>query len=498
MADDLAVVIGFVIPKGKTEVTVTQAMALAYDKSKDAGLSTIWIQEQEMLNLKPTKEDVLVLDPFSGAAFNHVTNFPCSVLGPSVLLSCLATNSPVPELPYPVYNTSMKGMIITVSGMEQSEKKRLKQMVERMAGIHSNAFHDGVTHLVTATTRSQKYEVAVEKEIPCMLPKWVDEVWSVSNNELVTAVDPRFSIHRCPALFGVTVSVSQLNRADKDLLRRTVEMNGGVYSGVLEMETTTVLVCTSPDGDKYNHAKKWNIPCVTSQWVFDCIEKGFCLQTNSYRVSKGKSSISMNPLQDQTIEEVNVMNSTTTTNQDETMGRDQVDETINCSIMGMDDRQVVSKTTGDWLAELELSKVKKAGSFLDGCKVFLSGFTEPEQMQLARVLKYSGGVRLTQLVESVTHCVHSVGTSTVVPDTSKMLEQLDLSPHMVSIQWVVESMVLGKPVPEAEYPFPPQLETETETILPPQDTQLQASYQQETAGADQSQFEANLLAEYGM
>ena len=74
-----------------------------------------------------------------------------------------------------------------------------------------------------------------------------------------------------------------------------------------------------------------------------------------------------------------------------------------------DGNEVVCKTTADWLAELELSKVKKAGSFLDGCKVFLSGFSEPEQMQLARVLEYSGGVRLTKLVESVTHCVHSFG-----------------------------------------------------------------------------------------
>ena len=47
----------------------------------------------------------------------------------------------------------------------------------------------------------------------------------------------------------------------------------------------------------------------------------------------------------------------------------------------------------------------KAGSFLDGCKVYLSGFSDPEKVQLTRVLKYSGGVRLTRLVESVTHCV---------------------------------------------------------------------------------------------
>ena len=56
----------------------------------------------------------------------------------------------------------------------------------------------------------------------------------------------------------------------------------------MKMDKTMVLVCTSPAGDKYNHAKKWNIPCVSSQWVFDCIEKGYCLQTDSFRVDRGK------------------------------------------------------------------------------------------------------------------------------------------------------------------------------------------------------------------
>ena len=34
------------------------------------------------------------------------------------------------------------------------------------------------------------------------------------------------------------------------------------------------------------------------------------------------------------------------------------------------------KTTADWLAELELSRVKKAGKFLDGCKIFLSSLRQ--------------------------------------------------------------------------------------------------------------------------
>jgi len=484
------VVIGFVIPQGKTEVTVTQVMSLAFDKSKEAGLSTMWIKEQDVLNVKPNKADVIVLDPFSGPAFNHVSQYSCSVLGPSVLLSSLATNSPVPELPYPVYTSAMKGMIITTSGMDLGEKKKLKQMVERMAGIHSNAFHDGVTHLVAATTRSQKYEVAVEKEIPCMLPRWVEEVWKVSSKEMVTAVDPRFSIDRCPALLGVTVCVSQLNRADKDLLKRTVETYGGVYTGVLNMDMTTVLVCTSPEGDKYNHAKKWNIPCVSSQWIFDSIEKGFCLQTKKYRVDKvekGKSKMSKLPLQ---VQDQNLNVSTSTRAVDETMV--SLDQSVNTIMQG--------KRTKEWLSELELGKVKKAGSFLDGCKVFLSGFSESEEILLARVLKYSGAVRLTQLVESVTHCVHSTDTITLVPDTSRLLQELDLSPHMVSIQWVVKSLEEGKPVAESDYPFPPLSVDSEPALLSPEIERQQPCHVEtvETPPGSHQQFEASLLAEYGL
>ena len=55
---------------------------------------------------------------------------------------------------------------------------------------------------------------------------------------------------------------------------------------------------------------------------------------------------------------------------DQTLATRSVEDTVNST----------AKTTADWLAELELGKVKKAGTFLDGCKIFLSGFTEAEQV----------------------------------------------------------------------------------------------------------------------
>jgi len=34
------------------------------------------------------------------------------------------------------------------------------------------------------------------------------------------------------------------------------------------------------------------------------------------------------------------------------------------------------KTTAQWMQDLDLARVKKAGTFLDGCKIYLSGFTD--------------------------------------------------------------------------------------------------------------------------
>ena len=357
----------------------------------------------------------------------------------------------MPELPYPMYTAAMNGMIVTFSGLEKAEKEEFKHLVERMAGICSNAFHDGVTHLVVDTARSQKYEVALRKDIHCMLPRWVEEVWKVSSDELVTAMDPRFSSHRCPGL-----------------LKKSVATHGGVYSGGLEMDKTTLIVCTNTTSEKYNDAKKLNIPC---------IGKGYCLQTDSSNPTE----------QDQNMAGLAQLNS------DEIVGPRMVVDTINCTAKRMDGGLVDTiglKTTADWLAELEPGKLKKAGSFLDGCKIFLSGFTNPEQVQLTRVLQHAGGVKLTQLVESVTHCMHSVGNNKVAPETGRSLEQLDLSPYMVSIQWVVESMKLGTPVTEADYKFP--VLVEPESFLPPP-TRLESVL----PGSDGTKFEANLLAGSG-
>ena len=52
---ELQVVVRFVIPRGKTEVTVSEALSLGYDQSSDADHGPVWVAEEEVLSLQPSK-----------------------------------------------------------------------------------------------------------------------------------------------------------------------------------------------------------------------------------------------------------------------------------------------------------------------------------------------------------------------------------------------------------------------------------------------------------
>ena len=78
---DLAIMVRFVIPEGKTEVTVTESLALAFVQTSDAGMNPVWVQEQEALNISPTNMVTFI----HGDLVSHA----CQVTGDSPVLNLL-------------------------------------------------------------------------------------------------------------------------------------------------------------------------------------------------------------------------------------------------------------------------------------------------------------------------------------------------------------------------------------------------------------------------
>ena len=52
---EVQVAVRFVVPRGKTEVSVSEALSLGYDQSSEADHGPVWVKEEEVLALQPSK-----------------------------------------------------------------------------------------------------------------------------------------------------------------------------------------------------------------------------------------------------------------------------------------------------------------------------------------------------------------------------------------------------------------------------------------------------------
>ena len=132
-----------------------------------------------------------------------------------------------------------------------------------------------------------------------------------------------------------------------------------------------------------------------------------------------------------------------------------VNETLNATnlsiLPGTSSRSLggKDKTVEQLMESLDLNKVRKAGPFLEDCKIFLSGFSDSEIDFLDKVITAANGHRMNQLTASVTHFVAVRNNQ----DHIRVMTTLGLSPYKVSLQWMVESMFMGQPVPESDFPL---------------------------------------------
>jgi hypothetical protein len=92
-----------------------------------------------------------------------------------------------------------------------------------------------------------------------------------------------------------------------------------------------------------------------------------------------------------------------------------------------------SRTPTNKILELKAKQLtEEYNFFLDGCKIYLSGFTEQEERQLMQLITKGGGSRFTMADGSITHFViDHINDNSVRP-----LLSLANSPKIVSSKWL--------------------------------------------------------------
>ncbi|XP_076286587.1 mutagen-sensitive 101 isoform X2 [Lasioglossum baleicum] len=437
----------------KSEDDCNEDMWQAFNKCCDHDLQPTWVSEKNCIKMNPVKNDVFIFEEFKGDAFEKLKTFKCPIVGPKCLLLCFVNGEPIPEGTSPVYTTAMRGLCVCATGFAVQEKEHIRKLVEYMGGIFTRQLRCRVTHLVTASVMSAKYETAADMKIPIVTKEWVEAIWETNLKEFVQPDDSMFNKYKASVFLNLVVTSTSLPRRQKDEIKQLINNHGGTFMGALDGSKVTVLLApeNSPLTEKLKYAKQVNIACLVPNWVYASVKVGYALPFKDFVIKSMKACST--PEKSYAHETFDC--STISTIPCEVQGN-CVDESLalttmtNFSSLEFPSRDTIVNTAAI-LERLSFSEAKLSGPFLDGCNIYLAGFASNQRDKLNKILNVGSATRLDDISDALTHVV--VGDENKAASDLKMLKSKGLCPHILTLEWLEESMKLKRPAPEDNYLF---------------------------------------------
>ncbi|KAJ8920478.1 hypothetical protein NQ315_005346 [Exocentrus adspersus] len=452
----------FVLPeKYDTEKEVSEIMIQAYETCKqNVRTDVTWVKEDNFDSLTVNKTDFVIFEDFKGDLFENLKETKCArILGPWAISICLMDEKPIPNYPWPIYNVAMYECIIACSNLPKIKKLEIKERVEIMGGCYVDTLVEKVTHLITDSPKSEKYYAAAEAGVKLMCSSWIEAVWETSQSTNVHANDKEFEEHKCLPFQNLNICCTGLLDVQRKELERVIKKNGGKYSAKLRLTEADFLVCAGVEGsmsEKYKAARKRsNIYCVDISWVTESVAKGYSLPHHLFPVKKATSTPTkggqyLNP-------DFSILSAISIANiSSEKAG---VDSTVNATLRnspagfaspkpGPSKRKGnLKEDYGQLVDSLDIKKAKKAGQYLDGCSVYITGFSPDHAEKLCKILNLSGATRYDQFSERVTHVI--VGDPKFYE--VKLIQSKHSQCAVVSVEWLLDSIEKLQPVSEEQY-----------------------------------------------
>ncbi|KAI8926198.1 hypothetical protein BC831DRAFT_457355 [Entophlyctis helioformis] len=160
----------------------------------------------------------------------------------------------------------LAGYVVCASAVPEPDRTRLEERVVRLAGRFSKDLTTLVTHLVTDSTDSKKYKVAVQLGIPVISTLWISALDADALHD--GQVEP-FDRYLLPPFKGVVASVSGYPTDLRQSIEQRVLDLGGAFTHNLSRDCTH-LICGQPTGRKYEFATEWKLHVVSVDWLTEC------------------------------------------------------------------------------------------------------------------------------------------------------------------------------------------------------------------------------------
>ncbi|KAI1121960.1 hypothetical protein F5Y10DRAFT_255112 [Nemania abortiva] len=194
-----------------------------------------------------------------------------------------------------------RGLVLCCTNIEADQRTEIAQRTHDMGGVHKYDLTPDVTHLIVGDYNTAKYRhVAKERpDIKPMAAGWIEAVrrlWVEAQEIDFAALENTWQLRTFEAGGGIPHSPNPPERERQRLvccltgfedsnvramIEDKVKTNGGEYVADLSKRVTHLIVCR-PEGKKYNAARKWEILCVSIEWLHDSVERGMILNEECY------------------------------------------------------------------------------------------------------------------------------------------------------------------------------------------------------------------------
>lgn len=104
------------------------------------------------------------------------------------------------------------------------------------------------------------------------------------------------ALHAVPVLYGCTISVTGIGLEERQRLSQLIVRNGGTFTADLHTGCTHLIVAPSVVGlsrrasPKLSYARKWGLPTVSPDWLYESLSKRTCLEVSTFQVESEQLS----------------------------------------------------------------------------------------------------------------------------------------------------------------------------------------------------------------
>ncbi|CAI5758084.1 unnamed protein product [Candida verbasci] len=359
----------------------------------------------------------------------------------------------------------LKGLVFCCTGFDNSTRLDLSTKIESLGGFTYLDLMTDVNYLIVGKRQSQKYQFCIKNRFDIkfiskhsiynIYNKWLNGDDNLIIDDFLLPVFE--NIDACISRSPITQSqLKILNSVSyrkgkklsvdyfdvKNLINLFIE-NGGIAKESLGNKSHCI-ICSSPNGNRYNKAVEWGIPAIHPIWVVDSLIRGAALNWDDYILNENSNEKYTQGclVWDEVVENNNqVLKPKVKQEEVETAKKININNSeIWSSIMDKTKKKIKNVTTNEWKSddeqeeeeeeeeeettEFKKTELKTDFKLLIGFNFLLIGFNTKESDLLSKaIMNASGEVSNDALDDSITHIIVPAKKGSTFSQSLKSLPQ---------------------------------------------------------------------------